>query len=105
MKSMQCSPENLHGMTINRYPMSQTTQQDLIGITDVVARLPKFASKVPNLLTGLKQAYLRTPNTPAGLGLAFEKAVKKNPNGFALKFEEQQFTYSELNARAMLLHS
>ena len=97
---MQESPVHLHGMTINRYSMNQNTQQDLIGITDVIARLPKFVSKVPNLITGLKQAYLRTPNTPAGLGIAFEKAVKKNPKGFALKFEEQQFTYSELNAWA-----
>ncbi|NWK73406.1 long-chain-acyl-CoA synthetase [Acinetobacter sp. SwsAc6] len=77
--------------------MSQTTQHDLIGIADVAAKIPKFMSKVPNLLTGLKQAYLRTPNTPAGLGLAFEKAVKRNPNGMALLFEEQKYTYTELN--------
>ena len=77
--------------------MSQTTQHDLIGIADIAAKIPKFMSKVPNLLTGLKQAYLRTPNTPAGLGLAFEKAVKRNPNGMALLFEEQKYTYTELN--------
>ncbi len=50
----------------------------------------KFISKVPNLLSGLKQAYLRTPNTPAGLGIAFEKAVKRNPHGMALLFEDQK---------------
>ncbi|TCM69183.1 citronellyl-CoA synthetase [Acinetobacter calcoaceticus] len=77
--------------------MSQTTQTDLIGIADVAAKLPKFINKIPNLLTGLKQAYIRTPNSPAGLGLAFEKAVKKNPQGAALLFEEQSFSYQHLN--------
>ncbi|WP_180134479.1 long-chain-acyl-CoA synthetase [Acinetobacter sp. YH12070] len=77
--------------------MSQTTQHDLIGIADVAAKIPAFISKVPNLLSGLKQAYLRTPNTSAGLGIAFEKAVKRNPKGYALYFEEQRYTYNELN--------
>lgn len=77
--------------------MSQHPSHDLIGITDVAAKLPQFISKVPNLLSGLKQAYLRTPNTPTGLGIAFEKAVKRNPLGLALVFEDQEFSYQALN--------
>ncbi|MCH4243201.1 long-chain-acyl-CoA synthetase [Acinetobacter gerneri] len=77
--------------------MTQAAKADLIHISDVAARIPKFLNKVPNLLTGLKQAYLRTPNTPAGLGLAFEKAVKRNPLGDALLFEDQRYSYQELN--------
>ncbi|MFH7765643.1 long-chain-acyl-CoA synthetase [Acinetobacter sp. BSP-28] len=77
--------------------MNQTTQSDLIGIADVTAKIPKFISKVPHLLSGLKQAYLRTPNTPAGLGIAFEKAVQRNPQGTALLFEDQKFSYQKLN--------
>lgn len=77
--------------------MSQHQSHDLIGITDVAAKLPQFISKVPNLLSGLKQAYLRTPNTPTGLGIAFEKAVKRNPLGLALVFEDQKFSYQALN--------
>ncbi|MFU9046560.1 long-chain-acyl-CoA synthetase [Acinetobacter tibetensis] len=77
--------------------MSQTTQSDLIGITDVAAKIPQFIGKLPHLVTGLKQAYLRTPNSPAGLGIAFEKAVKRNPHGYALLFEEQKYTYQQLN--------
>ena len=77
--------------------MSQTQQSDLISITDVAAKLPQFIAKVPHLLTGLKQAYIRTPDTPAGLGLAFEKAVKRNPRGYALLFEDQKYTYLALN--------
>ncbi|MGE8560198.1 MAG: long-chain-acyl-CoA synthetase [Acinetobacter sp.] len=77
--------------------MNHTTQSDLIGIADVAAKLPKFMSKVPHLLSGLKQAYLRTADTPAGLGIAFEKAVKRNPHGMALLFEDQKFSYQQLN--------
>lgn len=77
--------------------MSQTKHSDLIGLKDVAARLPKFLIKLPNIAVGLKQAYLRTPTTPAGLALAFEKAVKRNPKGTALLFEEQKYTYTELN--------
>nr|WP_174506788.1 long-chain-acyl-CoA synthetase [Acinetobacter sp. Marseille-Q1620] len=77
--------------------MNQSTQTDLISIRDVAARLPKFINKVPNIISGLKQAYIRTPNTPAGLGLAFERAVKRNPYGDALLFEDQRYSYQELN--------
>lgn len=80
--------------------MSQTTQHDLIGIADVAAKIPAFLKKVPNLVNGLRQAYLRTPNTAAGLGLAFEKAVQRNPEGIALSFEDQSFSYTELNGWA-----
>ena len=74
--------------------MTQIKPHDLIGIADVAAKIPAFLTKVPNLLTGLRQAYLRTPNTPAGLGLAFEKATKRNPEGIALRFEEQSYSLS-----------
>lgn len=77
--------------------MSQNQPNNLIGIKDIAVRLPKFATKLPNILVGLKQAYLRTPKTPAGLALAFERAVERNPQGAALLFENQKYTYSELN--------
>ncbi len=77
--------------------MSQTKQTDIITLGDVAAKLPSFVSKVPHLLSGLKKAYLRTPATPSGLGIAFEQAVKSNPNGYALMFEDQKYTYTELN--------
>ena len=85
--------------------MSQTTQADLIGFTDVAERLPQLINKLPNILTGLKQAYIRTPNTPAGLGLAFERAVKRNPYGDALLFEDQRYSYKELNNWPIKLHT
>lgn len=81
----------------NRNIMSQKPQSDLIGLVEVAAKIPKFIRKVPHLMTGLKQAYLRTPNSPTGLGIAFENAVKRNPQGYALKYQDQVFSYKELN--------
>lgn len=77
--------------------MSQTTQTDIITLGDVATRLPNFITKVPHILSGLKQAYIRTPTSPAGLGIAFEKAVKRNPQGIALLYEEQSYSYQALN--------
>ncbi|WOE30557.1 MULTISPECIES: long-chain-acyl-CoA synthetase [unclassified Acinetobacter] len=77
--------------------MHHSQPNNCIGFADIATKLPKFISKVPHILSGLKQAYLRTPHTPTGLGIAFEKAVRRNPTGYALKFEQQQFTYAELN--------
>lgn len=77
--------------------MSQTTQTDIITLGAVAAKIPQLIPKVPHLLNGLKQAYLRTPSTPAGLGIAFEKAVKRNPDGMALLFEDERYSYQELN--------
>lgn len=77
--------------------MSQTTQTDIITVGDVATRLPNFITKVPHILSGLKQAYLRTLASPTGLGIAFEKAVKRNPQGIALLFEDQSYSYRALN--------
>ena len=77
--------------------MSQTNNHDLIGLTDVAVRLPKLIGKLPHIAVGLTQAYFRTASTPAGLALAFEKAVKHNPTGHALLFEDQKYSYIALN--------
>ncbi len=53
--------------------MSQHPSHDLIGITDVAAKLPQFISKVPNLLSGLKQAYLRTQTPQQASELLLKK--------------------------------
>lgn len=80
--------------------MNHSSQRDLIGFADVVAKLPSLLRKAPHLARGLQQAYLRRPNTPTGLGVAFEQAVIRNPHGNALLFETQKFTYLQLNAWA-----
>jgi citronellyl-CoA synthetase len=59
--------------------MSQTTQPISLRLL-MLQHASSFFPKC-RIFSGLKQAYLRTPTTPAGLGIAFEKAVKRNPQG------------------------
>ena len=95
---LYCDELKINGKRIqNRIPMSQTNNHDLIGLTDVAVRLPKLIGKLPHIAVGLTQAYFRTASTPAGLALAFEKAVKHNPTGHALLFEDQKYSYIALN--------
>ncbi|OTG85626.1 long-chain-acyl-CoA synthetase [Acinetobacter sp. ANC 4558] len=77
--------------------MNQAQDKNVISFTQVMTKLPQLMPKLLHLLGGLKQAYLRTARTPTGLGIAFEKAVRRHPEGCALKFEDQQFTYKEIN--------
>lgn len=77
--------------------MSQDPKSDLIGLSDVAARLPNLLKKLPHIAVGLKQAYIRTPSSPAGLAMAFERALKRNPTGIALLFEDQRYSYHALN--------
>ncbi|MFU8927324.1 long-chain-acyl-CoA synthetase [Acinetobacter puyangensis] len=77
--------------------MNPSAKHEVIGITDVVKRVPGVARKLPHILDGLRQVYLRKATTPTGLAWAFEKAVQKNPSGTALLYEEQKFSYDALN--------
>lgn len=77
--------------------MSSHAKHEVISITDVIQRIPQVAKKLPNIVNGLRQAYLRKPSTPTGLAWAFENAVKKNPSGSALYFEDQKYSYDALN--------
>ncbi|MCJ8145709.1 long-chain-acyl-CoA synthetase [Acinetobacter sp. A3.8] len=80
--------------------MSHDATKDIISLSDVIKQVPQFAKKLPNVLNGLRHAYLRRPSSACGLGWAFEKAVEENPTGTALLYEDQKFSYTELNAWA-----
>ena len=77
--------------------MSQT-KNDVISFADIVKQIPGIVKKLPNIAVGLPQAYLRKGKLSAGLAWAFERAVRKNPQGAALYYEDQKFSYEELNA-------
>ena len=72
----------------------------VITLKDILKSIPRVSKKLPHIADGLRQVYLRGETTPTGLAVAFEQAVEKNPNGFALFYEKQRFTYSALNAWA-----
>lgn len=71
--------------------------EDVIGITDVVKRIPEIATKLPTIAKGLVLANDRRSKKNMGLGWAFAGTVRKNPTGVAVKYEDYQLTYSQLN--------
>ena len=73
------------------------TKNAVISFADIVKQLPGIVKKLPSIAVGLPQAYLRKGNISSGLAWAFERAVRKNPQGDALYYENQKFTYEQLN--------
>ena len=78
--------------------MSNTAQQDVITGTQIIKRIPGLVTRLPSLIKGLRIANNTNKSKPVGLGLCFEQAVKKNPDGLALMHEERALTYSQFNA-------
>lgn len=73
------------------------TKNEVISFADILKQIPGIVKKLPNIAVGLPQAYLRKGRLPAGLAWTFERAVRKNPQGDALYYENQKFTYEQLN--------
>lgn len=70
---------------------------DIITLRDIATRLPPLVRKLPHVVRGLILANDTRPTKPMGLAWAFERAVRKNPYGTALYYQDQQFSYSQLN--------
>lgn len=85
-------------MTMNSSSPAHAQQtQQIITLRDVAKRVPNVVRKLPHILDGLRQVYLRGEQTPTGLAHAFEAATAKHPDGYAVFFERQKFTYQQLN--------
>lgn len=70
---------------------------DVISLPEVAKRARKVAPKVPKMLRGLRLANNRNPKKNVGLGWAFEKATKQNPQGIAIAYEDQTLSYQVVN--------
>lgn len=77
--------------------MSQTTQQDVITLSEVARRVPQLLKKLPHVLNGLILANDTRTTKPMGLGWAFEKTVRQNPYGKAVLYKDTELTYLQLN--------
>lgn len=75
----------------------KASSTDTIEFSDLLQKIPSVLPKLPHILSGLKQAYLRSSKTPTGLAVAFEKTAQYHPERPALFFEQQQLSYKELN--------
>jgi citronellyl-CoA synthetase len=76
--------------------MSQA-QHDVITLSDIAQRVPALLKKLPHVVKGLILANDTRPSKPMGLGWAFEKAVRANPYGIALYYQDSEFTYAQFN--------
>ncbi|WP_111656905.1 long-chain-acyl-CoA synthetase [Isoalcanivorax indicus] len=73
---------------------------DVITLPRLVARLPRVLANLPGLIKGARMSKITDTRTPVGLARGFQLAVNNNPEGVALMFEDQRFSYRELNAWA-----
>lgn len=80
--------------------MNHQAKNEIISVTDMISHLPALVKKLPYIASGLKQTYLRKKHQPCGFAVAFEKAVQQHPHGIALRYEDQQLSYQQLNAWA-----
>lgn len=70
---------------------------NVISTRDVITRFPKIVSSLPSIYKGLKVSKKRADKTAVGIAQCFEKCVEENSNGVALRFEQEEYTYHELN--------
>ncbi len=74
-----------------------SSNQDVITWSMMLKKMPSIAKNMPRIVKGLKVGNIKDPTQPCGLGWAFEQAVKRNPRGNALLYENVRFTYDEVN--------
>lgn len=74
---------------------SSTT--DVITWGMMLKKTPFIVRNLPRIIKGLKISNIKDPSVPCGLGWTFEQAVKKNPRGSAILYENVRFTYDEVN--------
>lgn len=70
---------------------------DLITMPQLLGKLPKVVKKLPKLVKGLRYAVDKSTDVHTGLGFTFAKAVKAHPNAVAVKYEDMQLTYQQLD--------
>lgn len=70
---------------------------DLITLPKVLGRLPSLIIRAPKIIKGLRYALNDNTEVHTGLGLSFDHAVKSNPDGVAIKYEDRQLSYRQLD--------
>ncbi len=74
-----------------------TLTQDLITLPKMLARAPNIIRRIPKLYRGLRFAIDNSTDVHTGLGFTFAKAVKDHPNSIAVKFEDMELSYKQLD--------
>jgi len=72
--------------------------QNIITGTQLIKKIPGVVPTLPKLIKGILIANNRNKTKPVGLGLCFERAVERNPEGLALKYQDIELSYSKFNS-------
>lgn len=70
---------------------------DVITWGMMLKKAPFVVRNLPRIIKGLRIGNMKDPTQPCGLGWTFEQAVKTNPRGSAILYENVRFTYDEVN--------
>lgn len=71
--------------------------QNTISSVQLIKKILSVVPSFPKLLKGILILTNKNKSKSVGLGVCFERAVKRNPEGSALKYQNIEFSYSEFN--------
>ncbi|GLQ33638.1 long-chain-acyl-CoA synthetase [Litoribrevibacter albus] len=74
--------------------------QQTIQFKQILPRVPTLLANLHNVVKGLVLANNTNPEKNHGLAWCIERAVKRNPDGIAIKSDQGNITYREFNQRA-----
>ncbi|MGB3621140.1 long-chain-acyl-CoA synthetase [Ketobacter sp. MCCC 1A13808] len=74
---------------------SSTT--DVITWGMMLKKAPLIMRNLPRIIKGFRISNISDHKQPCGLGWTFEQAVKRNPRGTAIFYENVRFSYDEFN--------
>jgi len=73
-----------------------SSNSDMITWGMMLRKIPSITRAIPRLVRGIKASRLKV-DQPCGLGWAFEQAVARNPQGPALLYKDNRFSYEQVN--------
>ena len=74
-----------------------SSNTDVITWGKMLKKTPFLMRNLPRIIKGLRISNVKDPAQACGLGWTFEQAVKRNPRGSAILYENVRFTYDEVN--------
>ncbi len=75
-------------------------QDDVITGRQIASKVPELLSRLPDVIKGTVMANSTSKTKPLGLGLCFEHAMKINPHGVAVLYEDRELSYTQFNSWA-----
>lgn len=74
-----------------------SSSNDVITWGMMLKKMPSLVKSAPRIVKGLKISNISDPTEPCGLAMTWEAAVRSNPRGTALMYENTRFSYDDVN--------